>query len=87
MMMRLIIETAIHWMQIGLPLKLLKIVVFARDLKKISKDPLLEYFANLKGKCIAKMEKEEKAEVVCEIIFCHSVFFAYQTVTLNQSCY
>ena len=49
-MLRLIVETAIHWMRIGLPLKVLKIVVFSRDNRKVDQDPLLKYYRELKLK-------------------------------------
>ena len=36
-MLRLIVEASIHWMEIGLPMKELKIVLYQRDTKEISK--------------------------------------------------
>ncbi len=60
MMLRLIVEAAIHWMQIGLTLKVLKIVIFARDLNKINSHPLMSYFEALKEKWVLKMEKDKE---------------------------
>ena len=58
MMLRLIVETAIHWMQIGLPLKILKIVVFSRDNKELDKNPLLAYYKELKQKWAGILKNE-----------------------------
>ena len=65
-MLKLIVETAIHWMQIGLLLKVLKIVIFARNLNHIDQNPLLSYFRNLNAKWVERMKKEEEEpEVSC----------------------
>eukprot|EP00794_Sanderia_malayensis_P007282 gene7282-8093_t len=77
MMLRLIVEAAIHWMQIGLPLKILKIVIFAHDLTKIGKHPLLDYFDKLKQKWIKKMEKDKKDPEVHRIEY--DVYLSYNT--------
>ena len=77
-MLKLIIETAIHWMEIGLPLKILKIVVFARNLNHIDQSPLLNYFRNLKGKWEERIKKErEEPEVSCfDYLQLLPIFFA-----------
>ena len=58
-MLRLMVETAIHWMRIGLPLKVLKIVIFARYENEIEENPLLPYFADLKRKWMKIFEREQ----------------------------
>jgi len=58
-MLRLMVETAIHWMLIGLPLKVLKIVIFARYENEIEENPLLPYFKDLKEKWMSIFEKEK----------------------------
>ena len=65
-MLRLIVETAIHWMQIGLPLKVLKIVVFSRDTRKTDQDPLLKYYRELKHKWVDILKKSrDQPQVSC----------------------
>ena len=51
-MIRLIVEAAIHWMQIGLPLKCLKVVVYTRHPSQPDKSvlELVKYFNALKKK-------------------------------------
>ena len=64
MMLRLIVEAAVHWMKIGLPLKVLKIVIYDRNLGGVDKHPLLSYFRDLKVKWGEIMAKEnEEPEV------------------------
>ena len=65
-MLRLMVETAIHWMQIGLPLKILKIVIFARYENEIEENPLLLYFKDLKEKWVSIFEKEKAKPKVSE---------------------
>ena len=49
-MLRLIVEAAIHWMQIGLPIKELKIVLFQNKTEAINETNqiLVDYFDSLK---------------------------------------
>lgn len=49
-MLRLIVEAAIHWMQIGLPIKELKIVLFQNKTESINETNqiLVDYFDSLK---------------------------------------
>lgn len=51
-MLRLIVEATIHWMQVGLPLKVLKIVVYTRhpDTPDDNVLQLTRYFEELKKK-------------------------------------
>ena len=58
-MLRLMVETAIHWMRIGLPLKILKIVIFARYENEIEENPLLPYFKDLKDKWTRIFDSEK----------------------------
>ena len=58
-MLRLMVETAIHWMRIGLPLKILKIVIFARYENEIEENPLLPYFKDLKDKWMRIFDSEK----------------------------
>lgn len=58
-MLRLIVETAIHWMRIGLPLKVLKIVIFSRNNSNLENDPMLKYFKELKSKWESILEDDE----------------------------
>ena len=70
-MLRFIVESAIHWMQIGLPLRLLKVVIFSRtpnDEKRTSSDPLCSYFQEIKDKWLKKLEKEKTKKVVGKIL-------------------
>ena len=53
------VETAIHWMRIGLPLKILKIVIFARYENEIEENPLLPYFKDLKDKWMGIFDREK----------------------------
>ena len=65
MMLRLIVEAAVRWMKIGLPLKVLKIVIYDRNLGGVDKHPLLSYFRDLKVKWGEIMAKEnEEPEVL-----------------------
>ena len=65
-MLRLMVETAIHWMRVGLPLKLLKIVIFARYENEIEENPLLPYFKDLKEKWLGIFEREQTQPQVSE---------------------
>lgn len=77
MMLRLIVETAIHWMRIGLPLKILKIVIFSRDNSKIDSNPLLHYFKELNLKWSKILENDDdQPEVSC---------FAYKGILTQSS--
>ncbi len=57
-MLRLIVDAAVHWMQIGLPLKTLKIVVYAEPLDRIDENPLLQDFNALKQKWMDTFAKK-----------------------------
>ena len=54
-------NAAIHWMNAGLPMRSLKIVIFSRNIANISAgdQPLLDLFQELKD----KHEKERSPEV------------------------
>eukprot|EP00794_Sanderia_malayensis_P007284 gene7284-8097_t len=60
MILCLIVEAAIHWMQIGLPLRVLKIVAYTKDFKQIKGDNLLDNFQTLKKKWLVKEEQRRK---------------------------
>ncbi len=65
MMLRLTAETAIHWMQIGLPLKMINIVIYTTNFIGINRDPMLHCFKNLKSKWITEWEEKENKVSVC----------------------
>ena len=65
----LLVEAAIHWMEIGLLLRLLKIVVYTKDLKQIKNDPMINCFAALKQTCLKEQAKKQKIDKVFECIF------------------
>ncbi|XP_065058675.1 uncharacterized protein LOC135686383 isoform X2 [Rhopilema esculentum] len=75
MMLRLIVEAAVHWMKIGLPLKVLKIVVYDRNLGGVDKHPLLSYFRELKVKWDEIMAKENEEPEVHPIEY--DVYLSY----------
>ncbi len=56
LILRLILEAAIHWMQIGLPLRILKIVAYPKD---IDASPLVDYFGKLKRDWLIKEGKRK----------------------------
>ena len=65
MMLKLIVDAAINWMQTGLPLRLLKIVIFARDANKPDQIviSIMDQFKKLKEKWLENW-KGEKVENV-----------------------
>eukprot|EP00795_Rhopilema_esculentum_P000775 gene776-10504_t len=56
----LIVEAAIHWMEIGLLLRVLKIVVYVKDMKQIQSDFLLKKFRLLKDQWLKEKESRKK---------------------------
>ena len=60
-MLRLIVDSAIHWIKAGLGLKTLKIVLYSRNPQKYDKsmEPLFECFQKMK----AKYDEKELAYV------------------------
>ena len=74
-MLRLLMNAAVHWMKAGLALRSLKIVIFSRNIDKISKadQPLFDLFQELKEN-YAQDEKqgaEIKVTEDCCIHACH----------------
>ena len=66
-MLRSIVDAAIHWMQIGLPLKVLKIVIYSKDPERDIATPhlLIGCFQRLKTRWEKYTEDEKrKAKVM-----------------------
>ena len=81
-MLCLMVEAAIHWMQVGLPLKILKIVILARYESEISQHPLLSYFRDLKMQW-SRIFMQEKAEPKVVILW-HYLSFMCQWIVVFQ---
>ena len=62
MMLRIITEAAIKWIEVGLPLKVLKVVVYSRNPTLIDKDTfeLVEKFKNLKANWMKIKDRESE---------------------------
>ena len=72
-MLSLLVEAAIHWMEIGLLLQVLKIVIYQKDLKQVKDDPMLKAFASLKQKWMKEQAGRSKASQVhpfAILLFC-----------------
>ena len=68
-MLRLIVEAAIHWMQIGLPMKELKIVLYQNKTESINQTNqiLLDYFESLKHQNLeATIQRVKIALISCQ---------------------
>ena len=65
----LIVEAAIHWMEIGLLLRVLKIVVYVKDMKQVQGDVLLKKFRLLKDKWLKEKENRKKLKKVSSVKF------------------
>ena len=68
MILSLIVEAAIHWMEIGLFLELLKIVIYQKDVKQVKDDPLIKAFSTLKCNWLKEQAERKKRKLVfsCE---------------------
>ena len=64
-MLKLLLNAAIHWMKAGLPLCSLKIVIFSRNIDKISKadQPLFDLFQKLKDDHEQKEKQNDEVGV------------------------
>ena len=66
MILTLLVEAAIHWMEVGLLLQILKIVIYQKDMKQTKDDPMLKVFSALKQKWLKEQAgRKKKAQVGC----------------------
>ena len=84
MMLTLIVDAAVRWMEAGLPLKLLKIVLFARDPKSPGANVArtMQSFEQLRTKWTEKW-KEKALQAVCDVV---SLFLFHQQSSLGFEC-
>ena len=64
LILSLLVEAAIHWMEIGLLLRILKIVVYTKDLKQVKDDPMVKHFSSLKQNWLKKQARRKESSQV-----------------------
>jgi len=87
MMLRLIVTTAIHWIRVGLPLKLLKIVLFQRETEVINNEnqKLVDHFEKLKEQWL-QIETHRKLQVFLTFLLTLLVAkFAHKVAKMRKS--
>ena len=70
-MMELLLDASIHWMQVGLPLKLLKVVLFTQNVNKLDAATLelCTFFAVQKEKWLSKWKINVPCMVSSDLLY------------------